>query len=165
MKNLKLQLTIGTALLFVTACGGENGDDDSGDVDVGSQGAELGSGGVDDFPELTEAKTPGMLTGTIGDNSLDVEGVCSTAPDSFNFWTDGTDFASNNDVNGDGQYVTIQMINTGDVVMTALRFSKNDETVYNGQIPVEAFDGSMMQVDSALGREQAINADFTIECE
>ena len=147
---------------MLSACSGdaktENG---TKDIDMaGTQGP--GSG---EFPVLAEGRSAGTLTGTIADNSLDLDGVCATSESSFDFWSDGTDFASNRDVDGDGQYITVQSYNTGDTVMTALRFSKDGETVYNGQVTYDTFDGKTMSIDRDLGRKQAISADFMINCE
>jgi len=150
------------ALFAIAACGGEA---DMGENGSTSEASATQDGTSNEFPDLAERKSSGTLTGTIGDNSLDFEGVCSTSEGSFNFWSDGTDFASNSDVDGDGQYITVQAYDTGDGVMTALRFSKDGETVYNGQASYESFDGTTMTFDRQLGREQAMSADFTVDCE
>jgi len=158
MKHLGIMAIALGALLTFTGCGGESGGE-------GADGSASEASGEAGFPEMTEGKGPGRISGTIGGHSLDVEGVCSPSPGSFGFWTDGTDFASNSDATGDGQYLTLNVYNTGDRVMTALRYSKDDETVYNGSVAIDSFDGKTLTVDSMLGRAQEIAADFTITCE
>ena len=61
------------------------------DIDMaGTQGPGSGK-----FPVLAEGRSAGTLTGTIADNSLDLDRICATSESSFDFWSDGTDFASN----------------------------------------------------------------------
>lgn len=149
------------AILALTACGGEQG------TDTGTASAADASSSpqAQGFPELTEGKGAGTLSGTIGANSLSVDGVCARSPESFDFWTDGNDFASASDATGDGQYLTLSVMKMQDRFRTSLRYSKDGKTVYNGLVRYESFDGTTMRVKTPLGREQEILADFTITCE
>lgn len=145
------------------ACGGEKAPE--AETEAASTAAAGTSAEAGGFPEVTRGKGAGTITGTIGANALDVEGVCSKAPKSFDFWTDGTDFASANDVDGDGQYLTVNVMEMQGKVRAALRYGKDGETIYNGLVSLESFDGNSLRVDTPLGREQKIEAEFTISCD
>jgi len=149
------------AILTLAACGGESGAEGAevSSSDTSGSAAEAG------FPEMTKSKGAGTVTGTIGGIALDTKGVCSRSSGSFDFWTDGEDFASASDATGDGQYLILNIVNLNGKVRTALRYSKDGETIYNGLVSYESFDGSTVRVDTPLGREQKISADLTITCE
>ena len=118
-----------------------------------------------EFPQLVQSKGPGVLQGTIGEHQLDVAGTCGASAEDWNFWTDGTDFSADNDSNGDGQWLNIQIVNINDNVMAALTFFKDDEKVYKGTVPIAVLEQKRFAVDAPLGREQLISADFTVRCE
>jgi hypothetical protein len=150
-----------SAIITLGACGGES--EAKGEDDSSSDTSERGT--ATSFPEMTDGKGAGTITGTIGGNTVDAQGVCSRSSGGFDFWTDGEDFASANDVTGDGQYLILNIVNMNGKVRSALRYSRNDETLYNGMVSYESFDGSTVRVDTPLGREEKISADFTITCE
>jgi len=161
MKHFGITALALSALLTLAACGGESGADGAS-----SSASEASSGGGEaSFPEMSDAKGPGTISGTIAGNPIDVEGVCSSSPGSFDFWTDGTDFASANDVDGDGQYLILNVINMNGTIRKALRYSRGGETLYNGLVSTESFDGKTLTVNTMLGRAQEISADFTISCD
>jgi hypothetical protein len=149
-----------SALFMFAACGGDSG---AGATATSSADATGGSGDAG-FPAMTDGKGTGRVTGTIAGHTIDADGICSTAAQSFDFWTDGTDFASASDANGDGQYLILNIININGRVRNALRYSRDGETIYNGLVSTESFDGQSVTIDTMLGRAQEISANFTIVC-
>jgi len=161
MRNPSITALAAGAALTLVACGGESG----AETDASAPEASEGSGADAAFPELSEGKGPGSVSGMIAGNPVEAEGVCATSTQSFDFWTDGTDFANARDTTGDGQYLILNVVNMNGKVRSALRYSKDGETIYNGLVSYESFDGSTVRVDTPLGREQKISADLTMSCE
>ena len=161
MRNPSITALAAGAALTLVACGGESG----AETDASAPEASEGSGADAAFPELSEGKGPGSVSGMIAGNPVEAEGVCATSTQSFDFWTDGTDFASANDVDGDGQYLILNVINMNGTIRKALRYSRGGETLYNGLVSPESFDGKTLTVNTMLGRAQEISADFTISCD
>ena len=154
-------ITVPALALILAACGGAESDGESAAGGAGETATAEASGGM---PQAPEGKTSGTLVGSVAGNQLDLKGTCYASENSFAFWSDGTDFEVNNDTNGDGQYLNVSVISMNDQTMAAMRFHKDGEKVYAGTVPYSLGGSANMTVQGALGREQAITADFTITC-
>ena len=160
LSNLPV-VTVPALALILAACGGTEGEGDGAAGGTGETATAESSGGM---PQAPEGKTSGTLVGTVAGNQLDLQGTCYASENSFDFWSDGTDFEVNNDTNGDGQYLNVSVVSMNDQTMAAMRFHKDGEKVYAGTVPYSLGGNANMTVRGALGREQAITADFTITC-
>lgn len=109
-------------------------------------------------------RSPGTIEGVIGDTVITTQGTCSKDDASFEFWSDGTQFAVHNDANGDGMYLNIQVLTLGNQNMAALHHYRNGNKVYAGTLKFTEFDGHSIDVDAKQGRNK-LPMRFSVQCE
>ena len=107
---------------------------------------------------------PGTIEGTIGDAAIKIQGTCSKAEASFEFWSDGTQFAVHNDDNGDGMYLNIQVLTLGNQTVAAMHYYRNGNKVYAGTLKYLDFDGHSLQVNAQQGRHE-LPTTFSVQCD
>ena len=105
-------------------------------------------------------KGPGSFAGRIGGADVQLQGTCSRAEGSFQFWSDGTEFAVNRDQNGDGAYLNIMVMGS----MAALNYNRDGQKIYNGTFTYTELTDKSLTADTRMGRDE-LPAQFEVRCE
>lgn len=116
----------------------------------------------------TAQRVPGVLSGLLGDTEMELEGTCSASPVVFEFWSDGSSFASGRDVDGDGIVVHVLVNSSLGKPVGSLTYSRDGKRLYGGSLPFTSFDGKSLSVDAVIGKKsdrEGTVAKFDIECE